>query len=348
MSTLSVCIIAKNESEVIGRCLACVMNFADEIIVVDTGSSDNTKYIASTYTDKVYDFPWDDDFSEARNFSFSKATMDYIMWIDCDDVIDDENQKKIIKFKEMLPGTADTYMADYYISPELTTTVIRIVKRGTSRWIGFVHEYLETSPNKIRVDFMVTHMKTVNSSIRDNGRNLRIFERKEAKRVKLESRDVLYYAKELYWNGRYADAIKKIREYFCMDGKWLEDEIQISIIEGACFGKLGDSSAKIDVLSSAIIKYGMNNRLLYDCGLELYYNSRYSEAAMYFSAILSGFGFDSAYFSDKFEFVFNSLILESCCLWYLGKKDAGKRLHEKAKSIHPDNEAILSNEKFFS
>ena len=95
MSTLSVCIIAKNESEVIGRCLSCVMNFADEIIVVDTGSSDNTKYIASTYTDKVYDFPWDDDFSAARNFSFSKATMDYIMWIDCDDVIDDENQKRI-------------------------------------------------------------------------------------------------------------------------------------------------------------------------------------------------------------------------------------------------------------
>lgn len=43
MSTLSVCIIAKNESEVIGRCLDCVKSFADEIVVVDTGSTDNTK-----------------------------------------------------------------------------------------------------------------------------------------------------------------------------------------------------------------------------------------------------------------------------------------------------------------
>ena len=63
MSTLSVCIIAKNESEVIGRCLECVKSFADEIVVVDTGSTDNTKEIASKYTDKVFDFKWINDFS---------------------------------------------------------------------------------------------------------------------------------------------------------------------------------------------------------------------------------------------------------------------------------------------
>ena len=95
MATLSVCMIAKNEAEVIGRCLDCVKSFADEIVVVDTGSTDNTKEIASRYTDNVYDFKWINDFAAARNFSFSKATKDYVMWLDCDDIIDEHNQLAI-------------------------------------------------------------------------------------------------------------------------------------------------------------------------------------------------------------------------------------------------------------
>ena len=72
---ISVCLIVKDEELVIERCLCCVQKFADEIIVVDTGSKDRTKELAKKFTDKVFDFEWDDDFSKARNFSFSKATL---------------------------------------------------------------------------------------------------------------------------------------------------------------------------------------------------------------------------------------------------------------------------------
>ena len=65
----------------------------DEIIIVDTGSSDATKEIASCYTDQVYDFAWQDDFAAARNFSFSKATKDYIYVPDADEVLDEENRE---------------------------------------------------------------------------------------------------------------------------------------------------------------------------------------------------------------------------------------------------------------
>ena len=69
--------IVKNESKVLRRCLDSVAHLMDEIIIVDTGSTDNTKKIALEYTDKVYDFEWINDFSAARNFAFSKATKDY-------------------------------------------------------------------------------------------------------------------------------------------------------------------------------------------------------------------------------------------------------------------------------
>ena len=78
--------IVKNEESVLARCLKSIEPLADEIVIADTGSTDSTKRIASRFTDRVYDFPWNDDFSEARNFSFSKAVMDYIMWMDADDV----------------------------------------------------------------------------------------------------------------------------------------------------------------------------------------------------------------------------------------------------------------------
>ncbi|MDE5995713.1 MAG: glycosyltransferase family 2 protein, partial [Eubacterium sp.] len=91
MATISLCMIVKNEEKVLARCLESIKNAVDEIIIADTGSTDNTKEIAKKYTDKIYDFEWVDDFSKARNFSFSKASKDYIMWLDADDIISKEN-----------------------------------------------------------------------------------------------------------------------------------------------------------------------------------------------------------------------------------------------------------------
>ena len=85
--------IVKDESAVLERALNCAKQLADEIVIVDTGSKDNTKQIAQKFTDKVFDFVWQDDFSAARNFSFSKATCDYQMWLDADDVISEIERK---------------------------------------------------------------------------------------------------------------------------------------------------------------------------------------------------------------------------------------------------------------
>ena len=78
MVTFSLCMIVKNEEAVLDRCLSSIADLMDEIIIVDTGSTDGTKEIAGRYTDRIYDFPWKNDFSAARNFSFSRATMQSI------------------------------------------------------------------------------------------------------------------------------------------------------------------------------------------------------------------------------------------------------------------------------
>ena len=103
--------IVKDEEDVLARCLKSVSPAVDEIIIVDTGSTDSTKKIASAFTDNVYDFKWRDDFSAARNFAFSKATCQYLMWLDADDVISPENLNKLISLKQTLsPDTDMVYM----------------------------------------------------------------------------------------------------------------------------------------------------------------------------------------------------------------------------------------------
>lgn len=87
MVSISLCMIVKNEEAILERCLDSLEGLMDEIIIVDTGSTDNTKQVALKYTDKVYDFSWCDDFAAARNFSFSKATKEYIYAPDADEEI---------------------------------------------------------------------------------------------------------------------------------------------------------------------------------------------------------------------------------------------------------------------
>ena len=78
MITISLCMIVKNEEKLLARCLDSIADLMDEMIIVDTGSTDRTKEIAARYTDKIYDFSWIGDFAAARNFAFSKASMEYI------------------------------------------------------------------------------------------------------------------------------------------------------------------------------------------------------------------------------------------------------------------------------
>ena len=84
---VSVCIIAKNEENFIEDCLKHLLPYGMEIIVADTGSTDRTKEIAQKYADKVVDFEWIDDFAAARNYCASFARNNWILAIDCDEIV---------------------------------------------------------------------------------------------------------------------------------------------------------------------------------------------------------------------------------------------------------------------
>ncbi len=85
--TLSLCMIVRDEEQMLPRCLAAVAPAVDEIVIVDTGSTDATVEIAKSFGAKVIEFPWTGSFSEARNVSFEAATGDWVMYLDADEVL---------------------------------------------------------------------------------------------------------------------------------------------------------------------------------------------------------------------------------------------------------------------
>ncbi len=175
-ATVSVCMIVKNEEAVLEHCLKSISTFADELIVVDTGSVDNTRFIASKYTDHVYEYTWQDDFAAARNFSFSKATCDYIMWLDADHVLDDENLEKLLQLKDRLYEVNSVCFT--YITPEnggVSIPFHMIMRRDERKWYGAVHERFPIKEPMLMSDIVLYHgredrgpEKVIYSSIRNS------------------------------------------------------------------------------------------------------------------------------------------------------------------------------------
>ncbi|MFA5356252.1 MAG: glycosyltransferase family 2 protein [Candidatus Omnitrophota bacterium] len=99
---LSVVVMARNEEKNIAECLESVVDWVDEIVVVDDYSSDKTLEIAKKYTDKIYQRKWDME-GASRNFAYSKAGNDYVLSLDCDERVTPELRKEIIGIFDKAP-----------------------------------------------------------------------------------------------------------------------------------------------------------------------------------------------------------------------------------------------------
>lgn len=105
----SLCMIARDEEAKLQKCLNSVADLVHEIIVVDTGSVDRSKQLAKDFGAHVYNFPWIDDFSAARNDSLRHAKGNWVFWLDTDEWIDNENRVRLTNVFDNLNGRQDGY-----------------------------------------------------------------------------------------------------------------------------------------------------------------------------------------------------------------------------------------------
>lgn len=353
MISLSLCMIIKDEEEVLARCLECVSKIVDEIIIVDTGSSDSSKEIAKKYTKYVYDFVWTDNFSEARNFSFSKATKDYIMWLDADDILSEKDQVNLLNLKQVLNPQIDViYMKYNMMSNEKKREIEsifwreRIVKREKGfKWEGPVHEHIISSGNIVKVDIAVTHMKMHNSG----DRNLRIFESYMAKGNKISAHETFYYARELFINGQIDKAMAYYKVFLNTRNGLKSNYLNACIELSACYDIKKDSENSL----KALLQFFEIDtpRAEICCKLGTYYKVRneYEKAIAWYQLApntLMPKQSIGMIMPDYWSYI--PYIEMSCCYYKLGEVTKAIIYNEKAAEIKPNDEKVLKNRYLFA
>jgi glycosyltransferase involved in cell wall biosynthesis len=160
--------IVRNEESNLPLCLESVRDVFDEIVVVDTGSTDRTKEIATAFGARVIDFAWVDDFAAARNVALDHATGDYVLWLDADDVIESVERAKLeALFQTLRPGGMDAYVlrciCDTSDAGQLVVDQPRLFPRREGiRWERRVHEVINPALDRAGIitkwtDIVVRH-----------------------------------------------------------------------------------------------------------------------------------------------------------------------------------------------
>lgn len=345
--------IVKNEEDVIGRCLKSVEDLVDEIIIIDTGSTDSTKEVVSQFTNKIYDFAWCDDFAAARNYSFSFANCMYCMWLDADDVLKEPDRQAFLKLKESISPSTNAIMMKYNTGFDSKGNVTfsyyreRIIKNNMGMlWKGAVHEVIETVGNVEYSDCAVSHQKIHPS---DPDRNLNIFEKLIHEGIPLDPRQQFYYGRELYYHKRYEDAIKTFETFLDNNTGWLENKIDACSHCSYCHFGLERKDDGLQALFRSFLYDLPRAEVCCDIGSHFIDSQQYLQAIYWYERALECARDDSrGGFVTPDAYGFVPCIQICVCCSRIGELEKAREYNEKAAAFKPESEAVAQNRIYFA
>jgi glycosyltransferase involved in cell wall biosynthesis len=324
-----------------------VADIVDEIIIVDTGSSDATKEIAARYTDKIYDFEWIKDFSAARNYAFSFGTKEWLMWLDADDYLTQVDRENLKMLKKNIQEDADVILCRYNLNfdtlgnPVFYSTRERLVKNdGQPRWHGAVHEYMEVRGKAIMADFTVNHVPQHHCSI---ARNIDIYENMLQKGVVFSSREMYYYARELYYSNRHTESIKWMEKYLEQDDGWIGDKIQACLL----LSKMYEGNASLTALFRSLTFDIPRSEICCIIGEKFLERKEYNLAVYWYKRAMD-------VQPPKLDFVETDSseyipAAQLCmCYWLMGDMEKAEEYNELAAEYKPYAQSVESNRRFFA
>lgn len=352
MITISLCMIVKNEEDVLERCLSCIKDVVDEIIIVDTGSADRTQLIASSYTKNVFSFDWIDDFSAARNYAFSKATKDYCMWLDADDVIEETDRIQLLLLKRSLTLDTDIVMMRYntafdeYNKPSFWYYRERLIRNNQRHfWQGAVHEAIAPNGNVKYSDISISHKKL---HAGDPDRNLNIYRKMISEGKKLGARELYYYARELYYHHQYEEALEVFYQFINLSDAWVENKIEACILMSQSYQAMERRLESLQILLKSLEFDSPRAEVCCEIGAFFIETEQYNVAAFWYETALNcvtdvrkgGF-----IVPDCYHYI---PALQLCvCYDKLGQHEKAEKYNEIAGTYKPESPAYLYNKIYF-
>ena len=352
MTELSLCMIVKNEEERLARCLSGVQGAVDEIIIVDTGSTDGTKRVAGQFTSRVYDYAWDDDFSAARNASLDRATKPFILWLDADDVVERSEKEKLMALKNRLTADVDAVMTPYHTGigqdgrPTLIYERERIVRRDAGFvFSGVVHEAMRVSGNVLHEDIVIRHER--GDKPPQGRRNLDIYEKWMARGRRMTARDSYYYAREWMDWGDRGWPNGRLRSFWpCRTGGLKTASTHIFSARNVCKRLGRRAEARQSLLASLALGAPRAEALCALGDLEMEESAWQAAAFWYRAAMLCRPPECGGFVRPE---LYDYVPAMQLCVCYdrMGQYRLAAQMNERALLLHPGDAAALANRRYF-
>lgn len=362
MAHIALTMIMKDEVDTLRSCLDSIVPHVDEVVLVDTGSTDGTLEIASEYVDKVHHFDWVDDFSAARQHALDLVSdeADWIVWADADDVM--ENAEELRRLAETAPPHIDGYVMPYVYQrdPKTGSTMTELSRerllRGPKsrwRWEGVVHEVLLPTSGG-QPSFMVTeavrYIHHRPETKETSGRNLALIEkyveRMDEAGEQPDPRMLVYLGSELMAQQRWSEAVTAFHRYI-KAATWQEENYQAHHKLADCYRRLGQfDDAIITELKGFAIRddwadgyYGL---------AETYYHKQDWDRVLRWLDRGDMLGPPKTLLiTHPRDYDFLPLVYRSVALFNKGKVDEALEICEKALKLVPHDEQLLRNKAVF-
>ncbi|MCK9371488.1 glycosyltransferase [Candidatus Dojkabacteria bacterium] len=378
----SICFIGKNEAKTLPRALESLREFKNrggEICYLDTGSTDGTAQIArdaGCIVEEVGDkfislitkeqansindtFIVDGEplvvsegdslfrFGDARNYCAEYlATNDMIATMDCDEVY---TKLDINKIEELIAQGYDQFEYNFvFAHDEHGKEAVKFIQskfynRKKIRWVGIIHEVLQGSGNRMFLGEEIIKLEHWQNHETNRGGYLRGLAL-DCWQHPSSDRNSHYFARELYWTGRYKSAIKEFERHLTI-GNWKAERCQSMIYIGECYMRLNDVEKGIEWMHRAYQEDGNRREPLIRLAETYYYRKEWLKVASYCMAALE-IPFSGFYASNTsyYENVPHELLAEA--KWFLNDKKASKEHFDKALAFKPLRGKLLYDYRF--
>jgi glycosyltransferase involved in cell wall biosynthesis len=353
---LSLAMIVRDEERLLGRLLTDAAKVCDELVVVDTGSSDGTKKVAEQHGAVVHDIAWRDDFATARNASFAWCNEDWILWLDVDDVLPPSTLGAIETLKLWLADheDIDAVLAPYQYqfaedgAPVIWESRERILRRSAGfKWEGKVGERIRLDGHQsvFVPEFIVEHRPNPATRSSQRDRNMGLLEREIEGGHPAPA--ILYgYANELYEQGRHEDARRAYRQYLDVDRNPGPNRYWAQVCLAALSRQFGDDATTRAVALEAIGEDPSRAEAYVVLGLHYYDHEQWSKAAPLFIAATTtkqptmGITRNPDYQYKAWDYL-------SVCLDRLERRQEALDAARRALPNNPESERVRKNMHWF-
>lgn len=354
--TVAAALIVRDEARVLARCLDALHGAVDELVVVDTGSSDATRDIAARYTDRLFDFAWCDDFSAARQFAFDRATADWVLWVDADDVV--QNAARIRPLVAAAPADVAgfrwqyVYARDAHDRPRCVFWRERCVRHdGRFRWHGRVHEYLASSqPATLQNsrDVVVEHRPEARRLAGKQHRNLALLEAElAAAGDRPQPRTLFYLAGEYAAAGQPAAAIAAYRRYLRI-ADWDDEAYLAQTRLAGLYRAAAAYDQAIDADLAALKRCPHWPNAYFGLAESYYYLADWPKV-IHWSEMGRAMPLpETTHFVDPLAYHFDWIIHFANALYHVGELAEAQAWTRHALTICPDDPWHRENDRFFA